>query len=382
MEIKTGHIKCSSCGAPMNLPEGAINKIKCSFCGVENYIYNEDITTGGMNFTLNDAAIHKHLINVFSPEEYSPYDIFTESNVKKVNKLIVPGYLFIICTGIGTLQYEKGISREVTSYSDDGDDNSYSVTDWHPMSMAVSDTRDYLVSGNKEYDSAFKQLFGENRTLDILPADKLDFPEDSQEVKFDLSEGEVLGRSLKELVEKTIVEKGLDSVEKGSTRKERVDGITTQKGEVRKVSVALYEIILEYKHKDYKIWLSNDGSKFAFDELPVDPNAKAHIEELKAAFDVTRSNDSVKLMSVIVGLIIVGILTLFIGLGLILLLVAGILIVVYVNGEKDFKKKEDAYKNAKNEFAEGFNKSKTAFINNKVALKGVLNHLSGNDEAF
>ena len=86
-----------------------------------------------------------------------------------------------------------------------------------------------------------------------MPADKLDFPEDSEEVKFDLSEGEVLGRSLKELVEKTIVEKGLDSVEKGSTRKERVDGITTQKGEVRKVSVALYEIILEYKHKDYKI---------------------------------------------------------------------------------------------------------------------------------
>ena len=91
MEIKTGHIKCSSCGAPMSLPEGTIkNRIKCSFCGVENFIISEDVTTGGMNFELSDAAIHRRILEVFSSSEYAPFDIFTESSIKKINKLIVP----------------------------------------------------------------------------------------------------------------------------------------------------------------------------------------------------------------------------------------------------------------------------------------------------
>ena len=122
MEIKTGHIKCSSCGAPLNLPEGNLkNKIKCSFCGVENIILNEEISIGGTNFELTDAGIHKRLIDVISSATLPPQDIFEEINITKVNKLIIPAYWYENCTAIGTLLFEQGIEKKVKEYDSSTD---------------------------------------------------------------------------------------------------------------------------------------------------------------------------------------------------------------------------------------------------------------------
>ena len=383
MEIKTGHIKCSSCGAPMSLPEGTIkNRIKCSFCGVENFIISEDVTTGGMNFELSDAAIHRRILEVFSSSEYAPFDIFTESSIKKINKLVVPAYLFVSCTGIGTLQYEKGIDRETSYWDDDGKEHTNTYTDWHPMSMAVSDTRDYLVAGNKDFSEAFKKMFGENRAPEIIKAEELKFPNDSTEIKFDLTEGDVYGNALKDLVDIAVDKKGRASVEEGSTRNIRVDGITMQKGEVRKISVAVYEVILEYKGSEFKIFLSNDEKASYGENIPVDTETKTLVEGNHDAFEATDSMGLGKMLAAIIVLIILGVILLFAFIGIIFLIIAGVLLVLYIPKAKESNAKFKEYLKSKDDYVYSFSEAKLDYLNKKVALKGILNNLSGNSEAF
>ncbi|MBP5528650.1 MAG: hypothetical protein J6X80_01230 [Lachnospiraceae bacterium] len=383
MEIKTGHLKCSSCGAPLSLPEGTLkNRIKCSFCGVENFIIDEDVIAGGMNFDLSDADIHRRVLDVISDTKYAPYDIFTESNIKKINKLIVPAYLFVSLTGIGTVTYEKGIDREVSSFSDDGHDDSYTVTDWHAMSAAISDTRDYLVAGNKDFSELFRIMFGENRAPEILKAEQLKFPKDCIEIKFDLTEGDVYGKELKALVDKTIDEKGRASIEDGKTRKVKVDGITIQKGEVRKISVAIYEVILEYKGSEYKILLSNDEKATFAENIPLDSEIQALVEEKKAIYEEADKKAPIGMLVAIIILFIVGFITLFFLIGIVLIIIAIVLLIIYIPKAKESNAKFEEYRKAEGEYLDNFVKAKKDFINKKTALKGVLSNVSGNPDAF
>lgn len=384
MEIKTGHLKCSSCGAPLSLPEGALkNRIKCSFCGVENFIIDEDVIAGGMNFDLSDPDIHRRVLDVISDTKYAPYDIFTESSIKKINKLIVPAYLFVSLTGIGTVTYEKGIAREYSYYDDDGHENTNTVYDWHAMSAAVSDTRDYLVAGNKNFSELFRIMFGENRAPEILKAEQLKFPKDCTEIKFDLTEGDVYGKELKALVDKTIDEKGRASIEEGHTRKVKVDGITIQKGEVRKISVAIYEVILEYKGIEYKVLLSNDEKATFAENIPLDSEIQAFVEEKKAIYEEADKKVSVGLLALIIVLFVLGVMTLLALIGIVFIIIAIILLVViYIPKAKESNAKFEEYKKAEGEYLDKYVKAKKDFINKKTALKGVLSNVSGNPDAF
>lgn len=382
MEIKTGHIKCSSCGAPLSLPEGpSKNRIKCPFCSVENFIVSEDVTLGGINFELSEASIHKRIIEVFSNADFAPFDIFTESSVKKINKLVIPAYLYVSCTGVGSLSYEKGVKREVT-YSLDDREQTNTFIDWHPMSLTINDIRDYLVAGNKNYTEIFKTMFGDNRAPEIVKAENLNFPNDATEINYDLTEGDVYGKALQELVNKSVTEKGNSSVEGDSVRNIHVDGITIQKGEVRKVSVAVYEVILEYKGTEFKIFLSNDEKASASENLPVDTENKTLVEGSNEAYNATETKTKNGMLTAIIVLIIVGVLTLFAFIGFMLLIVAGILIIIYIPMAKESNAKFKEYMKAKDDYVYGFSEAKLNYLNSKVALKGILSNLSGNPDAF
>lgn len=387
MQIKTGHIKCSSCGAPLDLPEGTLKtRFKCPFCNVENYILNEDLTTGGLNHELSDAGIHKKLIEILSSSPFPPYDVFENTNVKKVNRLIIPVHWFLACTGMATFTYERGFKKEFNEigfYDDDGEKHTYTRTDWTPMSAVVNDIRDYLVSANKQYNDVFRQLYGDVRNPEIGDAESLHFSDEAIDTKFDWSEAEVTGNTLKEMITETVEAKANESVKNISSRNENLDSVNIQKTESRVISIGIYEVILEYNGKEYTIYISHNGDAFTAEEIPFAEDLQAIVDEKTKEKDTVESSPkrTILLLAIII-LISLGIMTIFAFVGLLFLLVAGILIIFYVPIEKECRARKKALEDAQNEINGKFAKIKEDFLNNKVALKGALSHVSGDPEAF
>ena len=386
MGIKTGHLKCSSCGAALDLPEGTLigNRIKCSFCGVENFIYNEDISTGGMNFELNDAGVHRHLIGILSSKDFPPHDIFEEINITKVNKLVIPAYWYENCTAIGTMLYEQGLEKKVITYDADNGFEKETKTEWKPMSRAFSTTRDFLLSGNEQYSEVIKKMFINEKKNVIKNADELTFPDDCIEISCDLTEGNIFAGTLRELAESAIDETGRNALEKDDKQiYTKIEDITVQKGEVKKLSIAVYEIIFDYKGKEYIVYLSGDGSNYFFSELPDDPDIKARIDEkVKEMEEIENSKKRLAMVYAIVILVIVGILLAAAVIGILFLIAAGILAIIYIPKEKERRAKIKAVNDLVDELNAGFSKKRAEFNTNKVAMKGVLNHVSVDPEAF
>ncbi|MBO4783809.1 MAG: hypothetical protein IKS60_04200 [Lachnospiraceae bacterium] len=388
MEIKTGHLKCSSCGAPLNLPEGTLikNRIKCSFCGVENYIYNEDISTGGTNFELTDAGIHRHLIDVISSATLPPHDIFEEINITKISKLVIPAYWYENCTAIGTMLFQQGFEKKIKEYNASTDSFEDSTeTEWKPMSRAFSTTRDFLLSGNEKYAEIIKQMYSEVKKNDIKKAEELNFPKDCEETTCDLTEGTVFAGTLRELAEKVIDEKGRNAVQENDKQIfSKIEDITIQKGEVKKVALAIYEIVYDYKGTEYKIYLSNNGENYAYSEFPSDPEITARIDQIKRELDeLDESPKKKNLIRAFFILFIAGLILLAVFfIGIFLLIGAVVVAILYIPIAKEFISKNKALKELKEEFNLGFIKARNKFNTDKVAMKGVLSHVSGDPEAF
>ena len=387
MEIKTGHIKCSSCGAAIDFPEGTLKKrFKCPFCNVENFILNEDLSVGGLNHELSDAKVHKRIIEIISDSHFPPYDIFENIYIKKVNRLIIPVHWFLACNGMATFTYERGIKKEFNqvSFSDDDNGNrTYTRTDWTPMSAVVSDIRDYFVSANKEYNEVFIQLYGDVRNQEIGDAESLTYADEAIDTKFDWTEAEVTSGTLKDLVTQTIEVKAHESVENISSRNEHLDSVHIQKTETRKISIGIYEIIFEYQGRDYKIYLSHDGNVSYTEGLPSDPNAQSIVDSKTQERDLIEDSFKKKfLVAAIIILISLGIMTLLAFIGIFFLIAAGILIIIYIPVEKECRARAKALEDAKNDINNGFNQVKENFLKNRVAMKGALSHVSGDPEAF
>lgn len=386
MGIKTEHLKCSSCGAPLDLPEGTLikNRIKCPFCGVENFVNNEDISCGGMNFDLDDAALHKCIIGIIATGSYPPHDIYKEINIKKINKNVVPAYWYENCNSIGTLIYTEGIEKTVTKYSEDEGFHDEIKTEYHPMSKAFSDTRDYLLSGSAEYKDIINKLFSGARKINILKPEDLRFPDDCNEIKCDITEGNAYADNLMELAKKAIEEKGKESLDsKKKQYYKDIEGVTIQKGEVKKVSVALYEVFFDYKGKEYSIYISNNGEYYSYDEYPTDPGNESNLEQKKK--ELSEIEDAKKTKILFISMLVLGglgILTIAAGIGVLFLIGAFIIWLIYRPISKEIHAREKALDDYKEALTSGFSKARSEFDEGKSAMKGVLNHVSGNPAAF
>ena len=388
MQIKTAHIKCSSCGAAIDLPEGTLKShFKCPFCSVENIIVNDDITQGGLSHKLSDAGVHKKLIEILSTAEYPPCDIFENINIKKVNRLIIPAHWFIACTGMANYTYDRGFTKEskgFTFYDEDGDKHTISRTrtDWAESGSIIKEIRDYLISANREYNDIFIKFYGDLTNPQIEDAASLNFSDDAIETKSDWSEAEVTSGTLKDTIEKIIKEKAAESVEYMDIKNDHLDNISIQKSETRKISVGIYEVIFEYKDKEYKVYISHDGERNFYEELPNDPSIASIVEEKTKERDAADSAKRKILMTAIIITIALGIVLLVAVVGIFLLIAAGVMIIFYIPMEKNLRAKEKALEETIEEAANGFNKVKEDFIKNKVAMKGALSHVSGDPEAF
>lgn len=395
MGIEVSSFNCNGCGAPLEIPQNGMRKIHCPYCGLDNYLHasaknlgilKEEMILGGLQFELNDAGVHRNIVEILAKGEFPPSDVYEKSVVKSVNKYIIPAYWFENVNGMGTAQYEKGIKREynVTDYNDgEFTTEKRTRTDWFPMSMAATASSDYIVSGNRKFNDVFRKMYDNVHSPDIINLEQLEYPDDCTAIEYDLSDAVVYNETIKELVTETVKAKAQELITDKTTRNFSIDNISIQKGDVQKVTIGIYEIVVEYEGKDYTLYLSHDGNGFTYDDLPDDPNLEAKIEEKKKEIEDAYTTKLKVLLFVLGVLIVLGIFTLSIGLGFFFLIGALIEGLVFYKPEQ--QKYNETKKKIENEIKElktGINVIKKNFADKKEALAGVLNGVSGDPEAF
>ena len=69
----------------------------------------------------------------------------------------------------------------------------------------------------------------------------------------------------------------------------QVVGASIQKGEVRRISIGIYEVNIEYKGTEYTLYLSNNGDNSAYNGVPVDQERKNMLAQKLHAINTFRS---------------------------------------------------------------------------------------------
>ena len=394
MGIEVNSLNCNGCGAPLDPPKGAMRRIKCPYCGVENIIkgaetnreiLNKENIMGGLQFEMNDPRIHKMVVEMLSMATCPPADVYEACEIKSVNRIIVPAYWFDNCTAMGTAQYEKGVERQYSEVVGSGE-NMHSETryrtEWYPMSAAVSAGNDFVVSGNKQYNDIFRVLYANVHSPEMIDIEQLDYPADCAALDYDLPDAVAFNQTVKGMMENEINEKARTSVGNSNVRNLRVDGISVQRGDVRRVSVGIYEIVVGYKGTDYYLYLSNNGGSYAYGNLPNDNDRQAAIEERRQAIKAANTTKRMVLMISLIVLVILGIVTLIFLVGIVFLIAAIPVGIFYYPVEKEYRETKKRLEEEIRAISGEFPVIKQNFINNRVALKGVLSSVSGNPEAF
>lgn len=396
MGIEVKRITCSGCGAPLEMPQsGAIRKIKCPYCDTETIISNAEHNLeilnkrnilGGLKFDMLDAGIHHMIIEMLSMASSAPLDVYENCVVKSVNKIIIPAYWFDNCTGMGTAQFEKGMEKEYNEIVGQGEymhsEKRYR-TEWFPMSSAVSATSDFVVSGNKEYSSLFETLYSNIHSPNIIDVEQLDYPADCITPDYDIPDAVVFNTSVKALMENTVREQANRTVGGNKIRNLQITGISIQKGDVRRISVGIYEIVVEYGGTDYKLYLSNNGSTYTYTSLPSDQNRQLHIDQINQAIKDADTSRRKILLGTTITLAVLGLILLIFIVGVVFLIAALVVgLVFYMPVEKEYRAKKKELEAEMNSLMGEFSTVKQNFKDRKVALAGVLNHVSGDPEAF
>ncbi len=396
MGIEVNRITCCGCGAPLEMPQAGAKKIKCPYCDVENIIgasvgapgiFNGENVVGGLDFGLTDAKIHKLLIDILALDRCTPADVYEKSVVKSVNKLIIPAYWFDNCSGMATAQYEKGLEkeyREVVSDDDDGIrvETKYR-TEWFPMSIAVSESTDFLVSASKQYNEIFKMLYSNTHSPAIIDVKKLEYPADCTAVENDTPEAVAFNQTVKALMEDAINKKAVSTLNAKNIRNIQLNGISIHKGDVSRVAVGIYEIVVEYGGTDYYIYLSGDGVSYAYSTLPSDSNLEALLAQKDEAIKAADSGKRVALIITAIVLAVIGVLTLAAIVGVVFLAAAAVVWFCFgAPVQKEYSETVKRLEEEKKNIMGEIDVIKQNFKNRKVALAGVLNHVSGDPEAF
>ncbi len=384
---------CSSCGAALE-PKGNPTKIRCPYCDTVNIVSNSSgersifegqNIVGGTRFELTDSRLHKLIFDILGMPETPPLDVYTNTEVEAVNKLMIPAYWFTNVSGLGTAQYEKGMDREYSEIVGSGD-SMRSVqkhrTEWFPMSMSVNDTCNFVMAGNREYEGIITALYGMNMRPEIVDIDSSGVNDAASIKDFDLADSDIFNRLVKPAMDGHLREKAIQTLGHDNIRNLSMIGAGVMNGDVRKILLAVYEIIIEYSGKNYKFYLSNDGAKSAIDILPEDQNRLAYVNQLKNRINEIKSRNGKALKTIGVILIIFGVLTLAAFIGILLCIGGG---VCFYFGYKQDKVNEVAINDIQTKinhfYAEG-EAAKRSFAYDKVALKGVLSRVSGDASAF
>ena len=406
-EISITSLKCSNCGAPLPAPNGPVKRIMCPYCSSENIIEgvekNAEILSkenimGGLKFELNDPTVHKMIVETLCKSECPPVDIFTEVDVRRARKVVVPAYWFDNCTGTATVSYEKGVEREQQQIVGKGDKMrtvTKKVTEWTPMTMAVNDTCDFIVSGNKDYTELFKRLYPEGNNPELVDVELLDYPAEANALSYDIPDAVVFNNQVKPHMEDILDKKAKRILEGGMTRNVSLSGGSSiQKGEMRRISMPVYDILLDYKGKDYSLYFTGNGGNVVYDSLPVDFERRDLINAKQKA--IKKFISPLKILFTVLGIMgcVLGLIMLLTGIfaiktcwgcipiGVVLLAGAVFAFINMVKQNKIYLADKAKMQAELDAIIAEFTDAKKKFIESKTALKGVFISLTENPEAF
>lgn len=423
MSVTITSLKCANCNAPLTVPNSSLRRVFCPFCGIENVIEGAEKNTeilsklnvlGGLPFTASNAHIHRAILSALSSNPYVPLDIFEKVVVKDIRKVVVPSYWFDNCIGNGTCTFEI----QIRTVSEDEDGKSKTSTSYDEKSVVVNCTKNFIVSGNKTYSEAINSLYCEQENSDIVDIESLQFPQDVTELSYDLPDAVAYNNYVKAEMEKALEKKAAEAAEGPDNsvstlgksmginieervypnglireRKYKMAGVSIEKGDVRRILVGIYEVLIDYLGTEYKIFISNDGEVSIYDSLPVnierENEAKNKVEKYHS---LKPKGDILAFLGLFAG-----------GIGLIMFLpqilwgtpkygklVIGLILIALCIGvwirffisiakvEKEKSKIEKELEDFNNQIVEVDKK----FVEKKVALQGILSGVSGDPEAF
>ena len=304
---------CGHCGAPLPTPKGITRTVKCSFCGTMHMInWNSTNLAGdntctatamlGLTGMKSEDDINEKVREMLLSSECPPLDVFERGIVNDIIEVGVPAFWFDDVTIRGHILYEKKYTYTTTHEEGEGD-KRHTVQDthveWRPHTLDVSETRDFIVSANKEYSEIIKRFYyykdlnagkdiGYINSLEAEDVLENDVP-DSTAFRNDIGselESRMLELAKKKLTPEQIDDKkrtflGMEIKGNQDIRNISVSGVEIDKKAPKTIWIALCKVLYSYKDKIYSLYLSHDGKQTFYKECPIDNNRLEVLKDLK-----------------------------------------------------------------------------------------------------
>ena len=217
---------------------------------------------------------------------------------------------------------------------------------------------------------------------EIVDIESSGINDDASMEEYNISDSDIFNRLVKPAMDEHLRQKAINTLGYNDVRNLSMIGAGVMNGDVRKILLAVYEVIIEYAGKEYIFFLSNDGAKSAIDTLPVDQNRLSQVNLLKNKINELKAQNSKMLNTFGVILIVIGVLTLAAIVGIFLCVGGGVCLYLGYKQKKDNEAAINAVQAQLNHLYAENEAAKRSFSYDKIALKGVLSSLTGDASAF
>ncbi len=286
-------LTCSKCGATMEVADKATGKVVCPYCHNESVIdgliknsqiLDKENINSGVSMTLTKPDISNAIFKSFDNSIVFPLDIFDKGAVYTEEHLIVPSYLFY-CNGMASFNYEAGVQKERLAggqVSSNGKVKMETETyiEWTPMSGATNASAGIFAPGNREMSNvacALYQGYDANRLVDV---EELSFPNDIKQYTYNIPAPAAFNEYAKPVMENKLRANAEISLANKQYRNLSIGGCQVQKDDTSRVTLSLYKLGYQYGGANYTFYLTGDGSNSLWENIPVDAERKAKLDEL------------------------------------------------------------------------------------------------------
>lgn len=300
-ELQVRDFHCNNCGAPLEVPKNSKGKVVCPSCKtecvIEGLVKNSEIQSkeninSGIMLQMDTSELNQCVVSALTSSPIMPLDALEKAVVTKEEHICVPAYLYY-CNASASFTYEAGNIREHKTAIDRGDYTTVEkeqYMEWTQMSSTASTTATLVASGNREYSEIIRQLYmhlDPNRLIDV---EDLEYPFDVQTATYNLPQAAAFNEYVKPSVEKVLEEKAKESLNGKTYRNISMGGCNVQKDEVIRVFLGFYHIVYEYNNKRYSVYVTGDGQKYVYDDVPTDPERERILAEMEAKKETARKS--------------------------------------------------------------------------------------------
>ncbi|MBQ6264484.1 MAG: hypothetical protein IJK60_03455 [Clostridia bacterium] len=288
--VKTKSIHCSNCNAPLTVPKNNKGVVKCPYCQtecvIEGLAKNAEIAdkeniNSGIPLSAEQSKLHNIVLDIITESPAMPLDLLEKVEITKEEKLCIPAYLYY-CNGTISFSYEAGNTREHKNVYDRGDVNvieKEEYTEWTQMMGNAAATASLIVPGNREFSKIIDELYNECDTNELVDIEELDFPVDIETYNYNLPQSAAFNEYVKPYMDELLEQKAKESLKGKRVRNlSTAGGSNIQKDEIVRLFIGIYHIIYKYKEKEYSVYVSGDGKRYTFSEVPVDEERQSKID--------------------------------------------------------------------------------------------------------